>query len=211
MEQTRKCTPASDSASDVELLQRSAAGDENAFVLLYEKLKPGIYRYAFYMTGSRSASEEVLQEAFIALLREAGKYRPSRGDLAAFAFGIARNLVRRLERRERNFEPLTAADEIENVALTISESALPAELIRNETIERVQAAVASLPDHYRQVVVLCDLCEFSYADAAARLDCAIGTVRSRLNRAHGLLAAKLKRFKSAEPTLGPAGTEGCLI
>jgi len=211
MEQAQKRVAASDDPSDYDLLLRSAAGDESAFILLYEKLKPGIYRYAFYMTGSRPASEEILQEAFISLLREAGKYRPDRGDVAAFAFGIARNLVRRMERRERNFESLTTADEIENAALTISASALPTELIRNETIERVQAAVASLPYHYRQVVVLCDLCELSYADAASRLECAIGTVRSRLNRAHHLLAEKLKTLKSAEPNLGPAGTEGCLI
>ena len=83
----------------------------------------------------------------------------------------------------------------------ISESdALPAQMIRTELAERVQAAVASLPDHYRQVVVLCDLCELSYAEAASRLRCALGTIRSRLSRAHALLAEKLKPLR--QPATG---------
>jgi RNA polymerase sigma-70 factor, ECF subfamily len=84
-------------------------------------------------------------------------------------------------------------------------------MIRNEAAEQVRAAVRSLPDSYTQVVVLCDLCEFSYAEAASRLGCAVGTIRSRLNRAHNLLAKKLKPLRSAEAGMRAAGTEGCLI
>jgi RNA polymerase sigma-70 factor (ECF subfamily) len=75
----------------------------------------------------------------------------------------------------------------------------------------VQAAIASLPDHYRQAVVLCHLCELSYEEAAGRLGCAVGTVRSRLNRAHGLLAQKLEPLRSRQPDIETSGTEGCLI
>jgi RNA polymerase sigma-70 factor, ECF subfamily len=84
-------------------------------------------------------------------------------------------------------------------------------MIRSELAERVQAAVASLPDHYRQVVVLCDLCELSYAEAASRLGCAVGTIRSRLNRARALLAEKLKPLRGPQPRIGAAGPEGCVI
>ena len=65
-------------------------------------------------------------------------------------------------------------------------------------------------DHYRQTVVLCDLCELSYEQAATRLNCAVGTIRSRLNRAHTLLAQKLKPLRNRQP-LEATGTEGCLI
>ena len=201
------------SRSDAELLQLSRSGEESAFLLLYERLKGAIFRYAFYMTNSKSAAEEVTQEVFISLLREKGSYRPERGDLAAYAFGFARNFVRRIERRERGYQPLTGQDVLEPSSenLMPESETLPGQIIRSELVRQVQTAIASLPDHYRQVVVLCDLCELSYVEAAARLQCAVGTVRSRLNRAHALLAQKLKPLRSLHLDIGSAGTEGCAI
>jgi DNA-directed RNA polymerase specialized sigma24 family protein len=81
--------------SDAELLRLAVAGEEQAFLLLYGRLKAGIFRYAFYMTNSKVNAEEVVQEVFITLLKESHNYRQDRGDLAAFSFGIARNFVRR--------------------------------------------------------------------------------------------------------------------
>lgn len=199
--------------SDAELLRLAVAGEEQAFLQLYGRLKAGIFRYAFYMTSSKVNAEEVTQEVFITLLKESRKYRQDRGNLAAFAFGIARNLVRRIERRERPYEALPEDTALSTLSgKLISESdALPAQMIRSELAGRVQVAVASLPDHYRQVVVLCDLCEFSYAEAASRLPCTIGTIRSRLNRAHALLAEKLRPLRSPQPEIGATGPERCLV
>ena len=202
-----------ENCSDAVLLSRALAGEEAAFLALYEKLKGGIFRYAFYMTNSRTAAEEVTQEVFILLLKEGGNYREDRGDLGAFAFGIARNFVRRIERRERAYEPLPTDDVLARLSrdLVSEAESLATRMVRNEVVERVQAAIASLPDHYRQPVVLCDLCEMSYEEAASRLRCAVGTIRSRLNRAHSLLAQKLKPLKSRQPDIEAAGPEGCLI
>lgn len=199
--------------SDAELLRLAATGEEQAFLLLYGRLKAGIFRYAFYMTNSKVNAEEVTQEVFITLLKESHNYRPDRGDLAAFAFGIARNFVRRIERRERPYAALPEDGALSTLSgKLISESdALPAHMIRTELAARVQAAVASLPDHYRQVIVLCDLCELSYAEAASRLRCAVGTIRSRLSRAHALLAKKLGPLHGPQAEIRAAGTEGCLI
>jgi RNA polymerase sigma-70 factor, ECF subfamily len=199
--------------SDAELLQLALAGEEPAFVLLYERLKGAIFRYAFYMTNSKSAAEDVTQEVFISLLKKGHKYRADLGDVAAFAFGVARNLVRRVERRERTYQPLPSDEVLENLSADlISESEpIPRQMIRRELVEKVQSAIASLPEHYRQAVVLCDLCELTYAEAATRLQCAVGTIRSRLNRAHTLLARKLKPLRSPQPEVGTAGPEGCII
>lgn len=199
--------------SDAKLLQMALAGDEAAFLVLYNRLKGSVFRYAFYMTNSKSAAEEVLQEVFMALLKEGRNFRAERGDLAAFAFGIARNFVRRIERRERAYQPFPADVAVERVAgnLISEPEVVSGQMIRGEVVERVQAAVASLPDHYRQVVVLCDLCELSYTDAACRLECAVGTIRSRLNRAHALLAEKLRPLRSPQPEIGAAGPEGCIV
>jgi DNA-directed RNA polymerase specialized sigma24 family protein len=85
--------------SDAELLRLAVAGEEEAFLLLYGRLKAGIFRYAFYMTCSKANAEEVTQEVFITLLRESPDYRQDRRDLAAFAFGISRNFVQRIAHR----------------------------------------------------------------------------------------------------------------
>lgn len=202
-----------DNCSDAVLLSRALAGEEPAFLALYERLKSGIFRYALYMTGSRTAAEEVTQEVFMTLLKEGQKYRETRGKVGAFAFGIARNLVRRIEQQERAYESLPEHDDAENVAATLIDEREPlaAQMARHQVTSRVQAAIATLPDHYRQAVVLCDLCEFSYEEAAQRLRCAVGTVRSRLHRAHHLLAQKLQPLRDRRSDLEATGTEGCLI
>jgi len=61
-----------------------------------------------------------------------------------------------------------------------------------ENVTRVRQAIATLPENYREVVVLCELDELSYEDAAAALDCPVGTVRSRLHRARAILVEKLR-------------------
>jgi RNA polymerase sigma-70 factor, ECF subfamily len=201
------------SRSDAELLRFSLAGDEGAFLLLYQRIKGGIFRYAFYMTNSKSAAEEVTQEVFISLLRDGCRYRETQGEVGAFAYGIARNLVRRIERRERAYQPLPSEETLEKLSgsRVSGSEGLPGQVIRGELVESVRAAIASLPEHYRQVVVLCDLCELSYAEAASRLACAVGTIRSRLNRGHALLAQKLKPPGKPQAEVRTTGTEGCLI
>jgi RNA polymerase sigma-70 factor (ECF subfamily) len=202
-----------DNDSDAVLLRRALAGDEPAFILLYEHLKGAIFRYAYYMTNSRTVADEVVQEVFIQLLKQGARYREECGEVGAFAFGMARNFIRRIQRRERPYEPIPAEASMAKLpASLVSEpESLARELMRSEVTARVQTAIASLPDHYRQVVVLCDLCELSYQQAASRLQCAVGTVRSRLNRAHAILAQKLKPLRRSQPDIQAAGPEGCLI
>ena len=198
--------------SDSELLELSVAGEETAFLVLYERLKPPIFRYAFYMTNSKTAAEEVTQEVFVLLLREGKHYKKARGDVAAFAFGIARNFVRRFRRRERVYQELPSDEALEKVSGSQdAKDGLAAQLIRKQGIEKIRTAIASLPDRYRQVIVLCDLCELSYAEAASRLECPVGTVRSRLNRARALVVQKLAQSKKPQTALPAPGTEECLI
>ena len=197
-------------SDDFELLKLAISGDEQAFLALYERLKTGIFRYAYYMTSSKFAAEEVTQEVFLTLLQNRARFDPKQGDLGAFVFGIARNMVRRIERRECPFEPLP--DDAEALARFFGPaSESHNKLAQDQLIGHVRLAVASLPEHYRQVVVLCDLLEMSYADAASRLGCAVGTVRSRLNRGHKLLAEKLKLLGETPAAFRNTGTEACLI
>lgn len=165
-----------------ELLKRAVQGDEQAFTALYRLRQGAIYRFALQMTGRAEIAEEVTQETFCTLLGAGKRYEEARGSVQSFLYGIARNLVlRRLGRpRYEPLDELAAADD------------LLEDLTRRETLDRVRRAVLSLPEVYREAVVLCDLGEVSYEEAAAALDCPVGTVRSRLNRARAMLARKLR-------------------
>ena len=165
--------------TDQELLLKMLSGDEDAFTTLYRRRQGPVYRFALQMTGSVVIAEDVTQEVFMALLLKTAKYDSARGSLASFLYGIARNLVlRRIEK--------TA--EVEDYA---GPEDLLEDLTRRETVEHVRRAVLSLPAVYREAVVLCDLQDTSYEEAAQVLDCPIGTVRSRLNRGRSILAQKL--------------------
>jgi RNA polymerase sigma-70 factor (ECF subfamily) len=177
--------------TEKELLERMLRGDEEAFAALYRRRQPAVYRFALQMTGSVAIAEDVTQETFIALLRVAKRYDAARGSVGAFLYGIARNLLlRRFSAGER--EPDSEATE----EIAGGEDLL-GDLTRRETIDQVRRAVISLPGAFREVVVLCDLGEASYEEAAAALDCPVGTVRSRLSRARAMLAQKLISVRGA--------------
>src|ERR1700733_5611562 len=155
------------------------AGDEDAFTALYRRRQAPVYRFALQMTGNVVIAEDVTQDVFMALLSKTAKYDAARGTLASFLYGVARNMVlRRLGIASENDDYARREDIWDDVT-------------KRETIESVRRAVLSLPTVYREVVVLCDLQDMSYEEAALVLDCPIGTVRSRLNRGRSMLAQKL--------------------
>jgi RNA polymerase sigma-70 factor (ECF subfamily) len=128
------------------------------------------------------------------MIRDPHRYDPARASLSAYLYGMARNHVLRLLKRERSLVQLT--DDSDDGAHSESFVA-PDDPFRDcnlrEVVRLVRQAVLSLPPRYREVVVLCDFQELSSADAAVALDCKVGTVNSRLHRAHALLGKKLRR------------------
>jgi RNA polymerase sigma-70 factor (ECF subfamily) len=190
--------PPTDETPDHELLARAGAGDAEAFGQLFRRRQGDVYRFALHMTASPAIAEDVTQEVFLAVMADARRYDAARAPVAAWLCGIARNLVRRRLDRDRLLEPL-AEDELELVDDSAVAGDLLGDLTRAERIVALRQAVLTLPLRYREAIVLCDLQEKSYADAAAVLGCAIGTVRSRLHRARALLTVKMTAMDSADP------------
>jgi RNA polymerase sigma-70 factor, ECF subfamily len=180
---------------DDGLLDRAGRGDADAFSRLFERYQGRIFRYASHMCG-REAADDVVQETFLAVLRPSGQYDARRGTVGNYLFGIARHLVLgRLSPREVtgvDFDTEDCPGATGCDAPTVLDS-----LTRAETIDAVRGAIASLPPLYREVLVLCELQEVSYVDAAGLIDCPVGTVRSRLHRARALLMAKLTAVRPA--------------
>ena len=192
---TLTAMPNSTSPSDEQLLQLMMNGDEEAFAVLYQRRRYGVYRFALHMSGSESTADDVTQEVFLALLGSARNFDSRKGTLVSFLYGIARNQVLRRLERERPFLQLTNREsgEAEVAAQGSIENTDPLDdLTRTELIEGVRLAILGLPQHYREVIVLCELHELSYAETAEVLGCAMGTVRSRLHRARALLVDRLR-------------------
>ena len=195
-----------DEKSDA-LLKRAARGDEQAFLALYQKHQSALYRYALRMTGSPWAAEEVVQEVFLVLIREPQKYQAERGELGAFLFGVARNRVmKQLEKtpREMSLDVMNADGSVWREPEDPLTPMMIAE--KRERIEQVREAVLDLPVEFREAVVLCELEELSYEEAANVCGCPIGTIRSRLHRGRALLLAKLELLRDA-PRRASAGAK----
>jgi RNA polymerase sigma-70 factor (ECF subfamily) len=190
---------------EAALLARASEGDEAAFGALYARYQRQIFHYAARMCGA-AAGDDVVQETFLAVLRQSsstrlkanGGFDPAKGTVAGYLYGIARHhVIKRLDR-----QGLTMSEPVEIAA---SEAVAPQDtpletMARERMIDVVRQAVQSLPPAYREVVALCDLQEMDYATVAQVVQCPIGTVRSRLHRARGLLLRKL----SAVPSMAVA-------
>ncbi len=191
--------------SDDELLARIRCGDEEAFLRLYHQRQGAIYRFALHMAGSSSVAEDITQEVFLAVIFDSSGFDASRGSLSSYLFGIARKLVlRHLHRCRLDVALQEEPEEAAGVELKAIETPLD-DLTRREGVEALHRAVLALPRRYREVVLLCDLEELDYADAAQALGCPIGTIRSRLHRARALLMEKLqdRGARAAVGTLRP--------
>lgn len=183
--------------SDDDLLRRMQDGDEEAFATIYRRYQGGIYRFALHMTGNPAIAEEVTQDVFMTLIGQPERFNSMKGSLQAFLFGIGRNHTLRCLEREHGLIALDAGGEWQMHATSAASPELLDDLARQESVARLRDAVKSLPPIYREVVALCDLEEKSYAEAAQILACAVGTIRSRLHRARGLLLAKLEALHRA--------------
>ena len=178
--------------NEQDLLRRIAAGDQQAFTTVYREWKGPIYRFAWHLSGSVPIAEEVMQDAFMALMQRPSGFDPVRGTLGSYLFGITRNMISKRMRDESSRDTLELTGDETDLASSDPEQW--SALSRQQLIDTVRAAVLSLPLPYREAVALCDLEELSYEAASLALDCPVGTVRSRLSRGRLLLGMKLKEF-----------------
>ena len=190
-------------ASDAQVTERLKERDEGAFLELYDWHGPQVYRFLVHMTGSIAVAEDLTQEVFAIVLDTVlhNRFRgfdAKKGTLEGYLLGIARNLARKEFGRRRRAVPLDGKGMMEK--LCRDDQSLNGLVLRQE-LARLQVAIAELPSHYREVVVLCCLEDRSYEDAARIVECSVGTVASRISRAKQLLTAKLRRAGSAERML----------
>ncbi|MET0207924.1 MAG: sigma-70 family RNA polymerase sigma factor [Burkholderiaceae bacterium] len=193
-------------ASDAALAARLACGDAHALDPLYRRHKGCVYRFALLWSGAAAVAADVTQDVFVHLLTRAEDFDPTRGPLQPWLLGIARNFVRRrtgTQAREEEHDP----DALDLPPATADLSDPDEALSLRRDVARLRVAIAALPPHYRDVLVLVELAERSYADAAAICGCELNTVRSRLFRARALLARALD-LDAVDRAAGAATAKG---
>ena len=153
----------------------------------FHEYRDVVYRFAWRMTNSASAAEDILQEVFLAALRDRKRFERERGELRSFLLGIARNLALKRFRNERRW---TALDEQEFVSP-------PLQLEAFDVAEALAAAVQQLPPLQREALILSTYEELPLEKIAQLTGVDIGTVKARLHRARENLKRTLAPLKDS--------------
>ena len=166
---------------DPQVISDARAGDRHAFGTLVRQCQGDVWRLVFHLVRDETLADDVTQDAFVRAYRFLPGYRAD-AKFSTWLYSIARNCamdeLRRASRRRKVVEKLGA----ETPSIETDHSA----------VMEVREAIAALPDDLREPVILIDLLGTSYRDAAAILDTAEGTVKSRVHRARETLAGMLR-------------------
>ena len=173
--------------TDDALMQRVREGDDDAFGEIVDRYKDSLVNYLTHLVRSRERAEEVAQDAFVRLYRNAHQYRQQER-LGPYLFRIATNLVVTEIRRERRWSLLLPRL---HASTRTTAPAPDTNLFTSEIQRQVAAAIDRLPVNYRAPLVLFEMEEWSYEEIAKALDVRVGTVKSRISRARDLLRRHL--------------------
>jgi RNA polymerase sigma-70 factor (ECF subfamily) len=198
-----------DGAAEAELLLKAARGDEPAFLLLYERHRTPVFRFACRMLGSATQAEDVTQACFLQVLRRPEAFRAERASLRTYLCAIARHLaLKQLRRRGQETVMDDPPEEASRGTLGAAGGDPLSTVIEEEAAAAVRTAVEALPPLQREAVVLFEYQEMSLADVAAVCEVDVGTVKSRLHRARERLRRTLAPLLAGvEVPLHPAARE----
>jgi RNA polymerase sigma-70 factor (ECF subfamily) len=173
--------------NDSDLMQRVCAGDDDAFTAIVHRYKDPLVNYLTHLVRSRERAEDVAQEAFVRLYRNAEQYRHHE-KLAPYLYRIATNYTITEMRREKRWRLLMPR----LVAGSVQVAPPPDVRLMSDEVQReVAAALGRLPLKFRAPLALYEIEEWSYDDIARALGCRMGTVKSRIARARELMRRQL--------------------
>lgn len=198
-------TPPMTQWADEALMLAHAQGMEAAFEELLRRHQKNVLNYMFRMVQNRHIAEELTQEVFVALIKNAGRYQPT-AKFTTYLYTIASNIVSkewaRQKRRPKlfnlgNFWNRDKAEQDVDPIETVGDDRanILAAFQRGEISEAVNAALKHLPEHQREAFVLRRFQDLSYQEIAAITEVPVGTVKSRIVRAERALRPYLERFR----------------
>ena len=183
-----------ESLDDGSLVYEYIRGESRAFDVIFHRYRTRLLNFIYRTVGDRERAEDLVQEAFIRVHRHLARFDRTK-KFSTWIYTIASNLAKNeLRNRGRNpivlFQTLSADHEDEDRPLEFEDAtSRPDDLFRKRHVRQlVEATVAQLPAHHRQVFVMRELEGRSYEEIADLTQCNLGTVKSRLNRARGAFA-----------------------
>ncbi|MES2956785.1 MAG: RNA polymerase sigma factor [Pseudomonadota bacterium] len=171
---------------DAALAARVAAGDGAALDILYRRDAGAVYRYALALAGNPAWAADATQEAFVSFAQRPQGFDAGLGSLSAYLAGMARHRLLRLAR-----EAPAVTDDEEGNAADIESSNPETLLVARQDASALWSALRGLPWAQREALVLVDVQQRPYAEAAAIAGIELNTLRTRVHRARQRLAAVL--------------------
>jgi RNA polymerase sigma-70 factor (ECF subfamily) len=186
--------------SDHALIEATKQGDETAFAEIVSRYRNPITNYLYRLLNDYEEAVDLAQETFVRVYFAAERYHTGYA-FSTYLYRIATNLaISEMRRRKRRkLLSLTGLFQPEGEAETqfdpADENPLPdANLLENEQKQVIARAIAAMPEKYRLPIVLRDIEGKSYEEVAEILNLGLGTTKSRISRARGLLKEKLKHY-----------------
>jgi RNA polymerase sigma-70 factor (ECF subfamily) len=180
--------------SDMDILAEVGAGNVDAYGKIVGRYNGRLYNFIYRFVGDRETAEDIVQETFLRAFRKRKEYRAI-ANFSTWLFTIAGNLAKSELRRRKRWRMFSIErDEETDTGMELpDESARPDKVAESSLADvQIQQAIASLPENYKQVILLRDVEGMSYQEISEIVDCPVGTVKSRVNRARLKLQQKLK-------------------
>jgi RNA polymerase sigma-70 factor, ECF subfamily len=177
--------------ADEDLMPLIAREDPLAFEVFYDRHAGAAYSIAYRIVGSRTAAEDVTQEALLSIWRSGARYERARGSVRAWTLGIVRNRAIDMLRKESGRSPKLAAGGDELLERRAGEELTDTEAVRRETAQEVRGAIQELPQDQSRVIELAYYGGFSHSEIAEMLNEPLGTIKGRMRLAMDKIRATL--------------------
>jgi RNA polymerase sigma-70 factor (ECF subfamily) len=185
---------------DAALMMRVKEGDREAFEALVEKYKQPVMNLIYRTLGDATEAEDLAQHVFVQVYKSAHRYQVS-AKFSTWIFTIARNLsLNEIRRRSRHpadslDAPMGEGEEQSHYQHVDSKTFSPTETaMQGELEEKIEAALANLPEKQRTALLLCREEELSYEEMAKVLNCSLSATKSLIHRAREALKQQLKPY-----------------
>jgi RNA polymerase sigma-70 factor, ECF subfamily len=174
-----------------EIIESCRSGDRDAFRVLYDLHKDRVYSIALYFFGGDPAvASDVTQQVFLKLMTSIHQFRGD-AEFSTWLYRLVANACLDAARSRRSGAVIFDRSRMEAFAAPGSQEE---DYARAQMANSVRAAVSALPPKFRIAILLRYFDELSYEQMARALHCSMGTVASRLNRGHKILAERLKNI-----------------
>ena len=180
--------------SDVDILAEVASGDIESYGKIVNRYRVRLYNFVYRFVGDRETAEDIVQDTFLRAFRKRREYRAI-ANFPTWLYTIAGNLAKSELRRRKRWRLFSLHQGEETyIGLDLPDESYRPDKVTESSIAdvQIQQAILSLPENYRQVILLRDVEGLSYQEISEIVRCPVGTVKSRVNRARLKLQQKLK-------------------